>query len=117
MIRFVLGLIRISQSLTDTLLIEGINKLITIGLYQPRLTLLIKTIEDRLFDTKQDDSTAKDLQERKVLAKNRLMGISKKFGCLADTLQCATLNKHLAYCLLDIILAELYPELNSSAAK
>lgn len=101
----------------DTLLIDGINKLIVMALYQPRLTLLIRTVEDQLFGEKEDAPTAKDLQERRSLAKARLMGISNKLTCVADSLQCATLNKHLAYCLLDIILAELYPELNSFSSK
>lgn len=49
---------------------------------------------------------------RKQLAQERLEGLRAGLGEFATYLQYPTLNKHLNYCLLDIIILELYPELN-----
>lgn len=109
-----MGIIKLSHSLAETLINAAIRKLISIAIYQPRLTILFRSIEEQLFIEKSVDVTASELMERKILAKQRLSAISVSFGSVADTVQSASLNKHLVYCLFDIILAELYPELNST---
>lgn len=116
-VRIILGFIAISRSTIDTIVCKGIDKLLRMALYEPRLTLLISTIEEQLFGEKKPDPSLTELLEQQRQAKKRLAKISKKFGNLADTLQSPTLNKQLMYCLFDIIVAELYPELDSNLAK
>lgn len=116
-VRFILGWINISKSMVDFLLCKGIDKLIAIALYEPRLTAVIKTVEEQLFGAKEPDPSPTELLERQRQAKKRLAKISNKLSKVADTLQSATLNKHLVYCLFDSIVAELYPELENVLAK
>lgn len=116
-VRLILGLINISQSAVDFLLCKGIDKLIAIALYEPRLTTVIKTVEEQLFGVKEKDPSPTELLERQSQAKKRLAKISTKLAKVADTVQSATLNKHLVYCLFDSIVAELYPELENVLAK
>lgn len=63
---------------------------------------------------KLSDPNAQELLHRKQLAQERLESLRTGLGELATYLQYPTLNKHLNYSLLDIILLELYPELNMS---
>lgn len=115
-VRFILGLINISKSTVDFLLCKGIDKLLRIAVYEPRLTLLVKTIDQQLFgDNKKPEPSFTELLEQQRQARNRLSKISSHFGSVADTLQSPTLNKQLMYCLFDIIIAELYPELDNMA--
>lgn len=116
-VRIILGLIVISRRLVDALVCKGIDKLLRMALYEPRLTLLITTIEEQLFGTKKPDPCHVELLEQQRQAKQRLYRISPQFGRLADTLQSPALNKQLMYCLFDLIVAELYPELDSNIAK
>lgn len=117
-VRFFLGLINcLSQSTIDFILCKGIDKLIRIALFEPRLTLLTKTVESQLFGEKQLDPSFTELLERQRQAKKRLAKISTNLATLSDTIQSPTLNKHLMYCLFDIIVAELYPELETTVAK
>lgn len=113
-VRVVLGLINISKSTVDSLLCKGIDKLLRIAVYEPRLTLLITTIDEQLFgENKKPEPSFTELLEQQRQARNRLSKISTQFTSVADTLQSPTLNKQLMYCLLDIIIAELYPELDN----
>lgn len=111
-VHFVLGLINISRSTVDALLYKGLDKLLCMALYEPRLTLLITTIEQEIFGIKKPEPSFTELLEQQRQARKRLGKISDKFALLADTIQSPTLNKQLMYCLLDIIIAELYPELD-----
>ena len=112
-VRFILGLINISRETVNLVLCKYIDKLIQIGLYEPRLTILVQTLEDHLFGVKQTEPSPSELLERQRQAKLRLERITKNFGTVADTLQSPALNKHLMYCLFDIIVAEIYPELEN----
>lgn len=115
-VRVVLGLICISKSTVDTLLCKALDKLLRIAVYEPRLTLLISTIDEQLFGAnKKPDPSFTELLEQQRQARNRLSKISTHMTSVADTLQSPTLNKQLMYCLLDIIIAELYPELDNLA--
>lgn len=116
-VRVILGLIAISQKLVDALVCKGIDKLLRMALFEPRLKLLVLTIEEQLFGVKKPDPCNTELLEQQRQAKQRLARISPKFSRLADTLQSATLNKQLMYCLFDLIVAELYPELDKNLAK
>lgn len=115
-VRIVLGLISISKSTINALLCIGLDKLLRIALYEPRLTLLISTIDEQLFgENKKLEPSFTELLEQQRQARNRLSKISSQFVSVADTLQSPALNKQLMYCLLDIIVAELYPELDKLA--
>lgn len=117
-VRLILGLINISKSTVDSLLCKGIDKLLQIALYEPRLTLLVRTIDEQLFgQEKKTEPSFTELLEQQRQARSRLSKISPKCASCADTLQSPILNKHLSYCLLDLIIAELYPELANSMAK
>lgn len=113
-VRFILGLIHISKSTVDLLLCKGIDKLLRIALYEPRLTLLVRTVDEQLFGhNKKPEPSFTELLEQQRQARIRLSRISTSFGNVADTLQSPTLNKQLMYCLFDMIIAELYPELDN----
>lgn len=115
-IRLILGFINISKSTVDALLCKGIDKLLRIALYQPRLTLLIRTVDAQLFGhEKKAEPSFTELLEQQRQARKRLSKISPKFSSVADTLQSPTLNKQLVYCLFDLIVAEIYPELDNMA--
>lgn len=114
-VRLILGLINISKSTVDLLLCKGIDKLLRIAVYEPRLTLLVKTIDEQLFGDKKPEPSFTELLEQQRQARNRLSKISTNFASVADTLQSPTLNKQLMYCLLDMIIAEIYPELDNMA--
>lgn len=114
-VRFVLALINVSQSTVDILIGKLINKLIKIGLYEPRLTVLITLLEHHLFDTKKTEPSPTELHERQRQAKQRLNGVYTGLGSVADALQSPPLNKHLMYSLFDIVLTDLYPELDNVA--
>lgn len=115
-VRFVLGLIHISKSTVDLILCKAIDKLLRIALYEPRLTLLVTTVDEQLFgDNKKPEPSFTELLEQQRQARNRLTKISPKFANVADTLQSPTLNKQLMYCLFDMIIAEIYPELDKKS--
>ncbi|XP_031628078.1 sorting nexin-14-like [Contarinia nasturtii] len=117
-VRFILGVINISKSIVDSLLCKGIDKLLQMALYEPRLTLLVRTVDEQLFGKeKKTDPSFTELLEQQRQARNRLAKISPKLANCADILQSPILNKHLSYCLLDLIIAELYPELANNMAK
>lgn len=112
-IRLILGLINISKSTVDILLCKCIDKLLRIALYEPRLTLLVRTVDAQLFGhAKKPEPSFTELLEQQRQARNRLSKISPKFASVADTLQSPTLNKQLMYCLFDMIVAEIHPELS-----
>lgn len=115
-VRVVLGLIFISKSTVDSLLCKALDKLLRVAVYEPRLTLLISTIDEQLFGAnKKPDPCFTELLEQQRQARNRLSKVSTQLTSVADTLQSPALNKQLMYCLLDIIIAELYPELDNLA--
>lgn len=110
-VHFVLGLINISRSTVDALILKCIDKVLRIALYEPRLTLLVTTIEQEIFGIKKPEPSSTELLEQQRQARKRLEKISDKFASLADSMQSPTLNKQLMYCLFDTIIAEVYPEL------
>lgn len=115
-VRIVLGLIFISKSTVDSLLCKALDKLLRIAVYEPRLTLLISTVDEQLFGAnKKPEPSFTELLEQQRQARNRLSKISTQLTSVADTLQSPTLNKQLMYCLLDIIIGELFPELENLA--
>lgn len=110
-LHFVLGLINISRSTVDTLLCKCIDKVLCIALYEPRLTLLVTTIEQEIFGIKKPEPSFTELLEQQRQARKRLEKISDKLASFAESFQSPKLNKQFMYCILDIIIAKLYPEL------
>lgn len=113
-IKLILGLVHISRSTVDYFLCKGIERLLRFDTYETKVTALIKTVEEQLFGPKQTTAGPVELLERQRQARLRLEKISKNLGTVADTIQSPALNKHLMYCLFDIIVAEMYPELDST---
>lgn len=68
-----------------------------------------------LFGPKQPEPSPNELLERQRQAKKRLNKIYQSLGKIIDVLQSPALNKQLMYCLFDIVLIELYPELENIA--
>lgn len=108
-----ISLINVSKQTVDSLICSALQKLIDVGLYEPRLAVLINLLKDQLFgpsDSKLPEPTPSELLERQRLARQRLVAINGHLGPLADMLQSPPMNKHLIYSLFDIIVAEMYPE-------
>lgn len=114
--KLITGLVHISRTTVDFILCKTIEKLIRFDVYESRLTILIQTIEEHLFGQSKQSATpsAVELLERQRQARARLEKMSKNLGRIADVIQSPALNKHLMYCLFDIIVAEMYPELDST---
>uniref|UniRef100_A0A8W7P606 peptidylprolyl isomerase n=1 Tax=Anopheles coluzzii TaxID=1518534 RepID=A0A8W7P606_ANOCL len=85
-----------------------------------RLALAFCCVSRKSVDTLINSLTAKLIRagpERKPSsqeARKRLEDLRGGLGNLADVLQSPVLNKHLMYCLFDILLAEMYPEFDES---
>lgn len=109
-------MVNISRTTVDFVLCKTIERIIRFDVFETRLTILIQTIEEHLFGQSKQSATptAIELLERQRQARARLEKVSTNLGRIADTIQSPALNKHLMYCLFDIIVAEMYPELEST---
>uniref|UniRef100_A0A336MLP9 CSON003419 protein n=1 Tax=Culicoides sonorensis TaxID=179676 RepID=A0A336MLP9_CULSO len=110
LVRFVLALCSVCKRTVDLIICTVIFKLIKIGLKERRLAFLIRLLEEHLFIDDTPKPTTEELEIRKQEARNRLEGLRKGLGHLFDIFQSPVLNKHLMYCLLDIIIGDLYPD-------
>lgn len=110
-IRFALAFICISEKTVDSTICTLIKKLLQLGLYEPRLARLIELLHDVLFVNRPPEPTAQELLARQQTARASITALRGELGQLFDSLQSPALNKHLMYCLLDIILADIFPEL------
>lgn len=68
--------------------------------------------KDHLFGPKQPNPTPAELLERQRQAKLRLESIRPGLSAIIDVLQSPPMNKQLMYSLLDMVLVELFPELD-----
>lgn len=66
---------------------------------------------DHLFGPKQPNPTASELLERQRQAKSCLDHIRPGLSSIIEVLQSPPMNKQLMYSLMDIVLVEVYPEL------
>lgn len=57
------------------------------------------------------------MERRQQEARKRLEALRKGLGNFFDIFQSPVLNKHLMYCLFDIIIGDLYPDLDDASAK
>lgn len=110
--KVVLALINIARQTVESIICSLIQMLINVGLFEPRLAILITLLEEQLFeDDFKPDPTPSELLDRQKVAKQRLSSINKNLGIVMDCLQSPPLNKHLIYTLFDLILVEIYPEI------
>lgn len=112
-IRCFLGCINIAHVTVDALILKLVDKTLRSALQETHLTQLVNILEDQLFNMKHENVSTTELLERQRQARKRLAGISKRSCCVMDTLQSPILNKHLVYCLFDIIVIEAFPELEN----
>lgn len=113
LIKFMISLVNISKPTVDSIICSLLQKLLNLGLYEPRLAVLINLLKDQLFggQDKEAEPTPSDLLERQRLARERLVALNGHLGGVADMLQSPPMNKHLIYSLFDIIVDEMYPDL------
>ncbi|XP_053687378.1 sorting nexin-14-like [Sabethes cyaneus] len=114
-VRLALAFCCVSRRTVDTLIHTAIARLLRIGLKETRLAVLINLLREVIFLRKLPEPTSAELLRRQQDARKRLDTLRPGLGTLADVLQSPALNKHLAYCLFDIILGEMYPEFESPA--
>uniref|UniRef100_A0A6E8W522 PXA domain-containing protein n=1 Tax=Anopheles coluzzii TaxID=1518534 RepID=A0A6E8W522_ANOCL len=113
-VRLALAFCCVSRKSVDTLINSLTAKLIRAGLKESRLAFLINLLREHVFLRKQPEPTPAMLLKRQQEARKRLEDLRGGLGNLADVLQSPVLNKHLMYCLFDILLAEMYPEFDES---
>lgn len=98
-----------ANSIIEELVRKFLHKIIN----QSILAKLISELEEKIFDTKPTNPPShEELSKRRNLSAARLEVINKNLPKIHSYLQYPTLNKHLMYCLIDILIVELFPELN-----
>ncbi|XP_052860085.1 sorting nexin-14-like [Anopheles cruzii] len=115
-VRLALAFCCVSRKTVDTLINSLTAKLIRAGLKQTRLAFLINLLREYVFLRKQPEPTPATLLKRQQEARKRLEDLRGGLGNVTDVLQSPVLNKHLMYCLFDILLAEMYPEFEDAAS-
>ncbi|XP_053679251.1 sorting nexin-14-like [Anopheles nili] len=111
-VRLVLACCGVSRQTVDTLINVFVVKLISSGLKENRLAKLVNILREHIFLRKQMEPTPATLLRRQQEARKRLQDTRNGLGNVADVLQSPVLNKHLIYCLFDIVLLEMFPEMN-----
>uniref|UniRef100_A0A8D8HSR3 Sorting nexin-14 n=3 Tax=Culex pipiens TaxID=7175 RepID=A0A8D8HSR3_CULPI len=114
-VRLALAFCCVSRRTVDTLIHTGIARLLRAGLKESRLATLIELLREVIFVRKLPEPTPAELLKRQQDARRRLEELRVGLGNVADVLQSPELNKHLMYCLFDILLGEMYPEFESPA--
>ncbi|XP_062561253.1 sorting nexin-14-like [Armigeres subalbatus] len=115
LVRLALAFCCVSRKTVDTLIHTAIARLLRSGLKESRLAGLINLLREVIFFKKLPEPTPAELLRRQQEARKRLEDIRPGLGNIANVLQSPVLNKHLMYCLFDIILGEMYPEFESPA--
>lgn len=115
LVRLALAFCCVSRRTVDTLIHNGIARLLRAGLKETRLAVLINLLREVIFLRKLPEPTPAELLKRQQDARKRLEDLRAGLGNVVDVLQSPVLNKHLMYCLFDIILGEMYPEFESPA--
>ncbi|XP_055598547.1 sorting nexin-14-like [Uranotaenia lowii] len=109
-VRLALAFCCVSCRTVDTLIHTAIARLLRAGLKETRLAVLINLLREVIFLKKLPEPTPAELLRRQQDARKRLEDLRVGLGNVVDVLQSPVLNKHLMYCLFDIILGEMYPE-------
>lgn len=113
-LRLLNGLLRLLPD-ADNIICRLLEKFLAKTLSQPILAKLINELEEKVFDSDPTNQpTKEELLKRHQLASSRLASINKNSVKILSFLQNPVLNKHLVYCLFDIIAVELFPEFNQT---
>lgn len=115
LVRLALAFCCVSRKTVDKLIHTAIARLLRVGLKESRLAALINLLREIIFLKKLPEPTPAELLRRQQEARKRLEDLRAGLGNVANVLQSPVLNKHLMYCLFDIILGEMYPEFESPA--
>lgn len=100
----------------DNLIYELIRKFLHKVIDESILAKLITELEEKVFDPNPTSPLSnEELTKRRELAASRFESINKNLGKILSCLQNPILNKHLVYCLIDVIAVEIFPELNLNA--
>lgn len=111
LLRLCYGVLRILPDAEQ--IIRGlIRKLINKNVNEIIIAKLIGELEEKIFDSKTTN-TPKD--ETRNLATTRILSINRNLGRVLSYLQYPIMNKHLMYSIVDIIIVEIFPELNLEA--
>lgn len=100
----------------DNMVCGLIRKVLHRLIDEATLAELIGELEEKVFDAKPSAvDTSDELQKRHELATTRIESVNKNLGKILSFLQNPVLNKHLVYCLIDVIVVEIFPEFNLEA--
>lgn len=109
------GIVRILPD-ADNFICALIRKFIHTIITPTIAAKLITELEEKIFDPNPSITpTADELHKRRELALARIEGINKHLVKTLSFLQNPVLNKHLVYCLIDVIVVEIFPELHCHA--
>ncbi|CRK86357.1 CLUMA_CG000202, isoform A [Clunio marinus] len=98
---------------SDFIIIELVRKLLHKIINQTILAKLIDELKEKIFDSNPTvDPTDVELNKQRHLAMVQVSKVNKNLGNILCLLQYPLLNKQLAYCLIDVVIAEIFPELN-----
>jgi PXA domain len=98
---------------SENIILELIRNFLHRIINESVLATLINDLEEKVFDTKPSiPASNEELLQRQQLAMARIENVNKNLGKTLSHLQNPILNKNLMYCLMDIIIVELFPELN-----
>lgn len=101
-----------ADRIIDGLIIKFIQSVIS----EPILAKLITELEEKIFDSNPSTTPTHDeLIKRRELAMSRIKSVNGNLTNALSLLQNPVINKHLVYCLIDVIAVELFPELNLDA--
>lgn len=100
----------------DNIICELLRKFLFKIIDEPIAAKLINELEEKVFDPNPTNPPSnEELTKRRQLAATRIENVNKNLGKILTFLQNPVLNKHLVYCLIDVIAVEIFPELNLDA--
>lgn len=114
-LKFLVGFVRLLPD-SDRIIQGLVTKFLRSIISESILAKLINELEEKVFDsTPSTKLTADELKQRMELASTRIESVNRNLPKILSFLQNPVLNKHLVYCLIDVIAVELFPELNANA--
>ena len=114
-LRIVNGVLKMLPE-ADHIINQLIRKFVRKTLDEATLAKLINELEEKVFDPNPTvQPSASELTTRRLLAESRLESLNRNSVKILSFLQNPVLNKHLVYCLIDVIAVELFPEFNLEA--
>jgi hypothetical protein len=112
-LRIIKGIFNFFPS-SNKIIHKSLEKVLKKSLDQVILAELIKELECKLFSDKQEESPSKEeLTERQKLAMTRIVALNRNLKRVFQHLQNPVLNKHLMYCLVDLLIVEIFPEIDN----